>query len=210
MAWNTFCLGYGFRMAGEWGNNVSDTSTWWKKRARRLARRVNAGWWLDLWLPSTVVLSALAAAAILVLRRQGNNPEPALFLYGIALALAGISSFWVARRRFYSERDGLVRIEGRYHLHNRLSAADSGIGDWPPDRPDIDNGLRLHWPRFLSPPFLSVALVLAALWIPMQVIEAFSRPTPSEPVAWRQVDEWLETIEEQNLTEEDSLRELKK
>ena len=184
------------------------SANWWRKRAQRLAWRVNAGWWLDVWLPAALVISALTAAGVLVLRRLGHDTWWVVSLYAAALVIGGGLAWWRSRGKFYTERDGLVRLEERHRLHNRLSSAADGVGDWPLPVAQVDDGLGWHWPRFLSPPLLSVLLVAAAWLIPMQVITAMSKAPVDEPVAWRQVDDWLQTIEEEGVTEEESLQKL--
>lgn len=179
-------------------------------RARRFTLRVNVGWWLDVWLPTVLVLSASEAACVFILRRLGRDPQLAVLLYAIGMTLAAVLAYSIGRRKFYSIRDGLVRLEHQHQLHNRLSAAADGVGDWPLSQAEADDGLRWHWPRFLIPPLLSVLLVVASLLIPMHVIQAVSHTPTAEPVAWRQVDDWLKTIQEETFTEPESLQKIQK
>ena len=179
-------------------------------RARKFALRVNIGWWLDMWLPTVLVLSTLEAACIFVLRRLGHDPWLTLFLYAISIVLAAAMAYSIVRRKFYSIQDGLVCLENQHRLHNRLSAAADGVGHWPSSQVKTDDGLHWHWLRFLMPPSLSVLLVVTSLLIPIRMIQAVSHTPTAEPVAWRQVDNWLKTIEEETFTKQESLQKIHK
>jgi hypothetical protein len=68
--------------------------------------------------------------------------------------------------RFFSLRDALVRLEVSLQLHNRLTAADCGVGAWPAPATDARDGFRWRLAKIFVPVVTSVMLVWAASSVP--------------------------------------------
>ena len=187
----------------------------WRALARRTVLKVNAGWWLQRLSPLWIVASLSVAVAIVLRRSLAGleGREWAWWAIGggvLALALAVIA--WMsARRRFLRESDGLVRLEDRLGLKNALTTASAGIGQWP-DAPAessaVDAGLRWNWLRVVAPFAIAVLAIAAAVLIPIASVEAAKAP-PSEPLAWAQMEEWMELLKEENLIQEQGIEEVK-
>ncbi len=185
----------------------------WLTLARRLCLQYNTGWWLDRLNPLLVTLAILSATAIVLLRTFAMPLTSLWFLVPVGVltltALAG--SYWWARRRFMRPAQALVRIEDRLGLCNALTCAAAGVGEWPqaksPAGTDTPAGFRWRWGMTLLPVAASVAVVLLALLIPVTPVEA-TRPKPSQPSGWDQLEDYVETLKEQNIIEEKALEEV--
>jgi hypothetical protein len=187
---------------GETRSEVDD-SRLWRATARRLALRLNCGRWLESALPVWTVTSIVAACALLILRNRGAVD---LMAFGVIVALAwvvgGLMVFlFETRHRLASPDDALVWLEHRLQLNNRLTAASAGVGAWPEPRGDGVELLAWRPTRLLPAPLFSLTLLAAALWIPVSV----DRPVPppvSTPVAWTEMERWLEEVEHTELIDE--------
>jgi hypothetical protein len=192
--------------------NSTAQERFWTRRASSLARRVNLGWWLDRFNGLVVVSLVVFAVAVLVVRSYRGAflslPLVAAMLGGIVLALAFIA-WLLSRRRFIGLEEGLVRLDDRLHLHNRLSAAYHRVGPWPANVTDFSAaGFRWRYSRAILPASLALALVAAAWYVPVRKLSPGEVVTPVEPGAWEQMEEWLATLEEENLIEESAVEEL--
>jgi hypothetical protein len=186
----------------------------WRALARRTVRKINAGWWLQRLSPLLLLSGLTAAIGIIILRTLAHPLADSVWLPAIgaaALVAAILISWMIARRSFLQETDGLVRLEDRLQLRNALTTADRGIGRWP-EAPApaaaLDAGLRWNWPRLLAPFAIATLAVAAALLIPIATLEA-ARPPASEPLAWAQMEEWMELLAEENLIEELAIEQVK-
>ena len=182
----------------------SDKAKIWTTLAQRTAQKVNFGWWLDRLTPLLIILSLVTASAILVLRSLGKSvTENPWFFAGTGLAFGGVvfGAWLLARKHFISQPDGLVRLEDRMQLKNALTTADRGVGPWPEtpaDQEKIDAGLDWDWLRVATPFAIAAIVVAASLLIPITSVTAAKAP-PSEPLAWAQMEEWMETLEQEEL-----------
>ncbi len=187
----------------------TEISTTWRHIARQTQAKINAAWWLDRFTPLLVALSVISAGVVLYLRSIENTPSlPILFgAFATALILLAITAWITTRRSYIRRQDALVRLEDQLHLHNALTTADQGIGKWPtpPGTQNINVGLDWHWPRILTPFAVSITLVLAAFLVPVTIIQGTALPPPSQPLAWEQMEDWLQSLEETELIEEQSL-----
>ena len=190
----------------------SEKAKVWHALARRAVQKVNFGWWLDRLTPLLIVLSLVAASTILVLRSLGRPVAENLWFYtGAGLALGGVvlTAWLMARRHFISQKEGLVRLEDRMHLRNALTTAERGVGPWPevPREEDrVDAGLDWNWLRVAMPFAIAAVVIAASVLIPITTVTAAKAP-PSEPLAWAQMEEWMETLEEEELIEESAIEE---
>lgn len=195
-------------------NDQEAAARTWRALARRTVRRHNAGWWFQRLSPLLIVGSLALAVGIVILRTFGHPFVAHWGLPAVAaglFAVAALAAWLLARRHFLGERDGLVRLEDQLSLRNALTTADRGIGRWPdgpaPDR-TIDSGWHWHWPRLMAPFAVAVVAIAAALLIPITQVEAVS-PPPSEPLAWAQMEEWMERLQEEDIIEETAIEEVK-
>ncbi len=187
----------------------------WRSRAARIARKANAGWYLQAITPLLVGGSVIFAAAVLGLRtlRPGLFDPVWLGIAGGVLLLSVLlAGFFLAKRRFIDAREGLVRLEDRLVLHNALSCADRGVGEWPDPALDPDDlrraGLNWNAPVAFFPLLTCLLLIAAAVLVPIPALNAATeRLPPNEPGAWEQMTEWLDELEEENLFEESTIEE---
>lgn len=186
----------------------SETIKTWRHIARRTRTKVNVAWWLDCFAPMLVGLSMLAAGVVLYLRSTEGSPlSPWMFGgFAAALLLVAATAWLTARGRFIHQRDALARLDDQLHLHNALTTANQGVGAWPqPPAAAINCGLEWRWPRVVAPFAISAILVLAAFLVPVTAIQSAALPPPSHPLAWEQIEDWLQTLEEADLVEEQAL-----
>lgn len=192
--------------------NSSAQERLWTRRASSLARWVNLGWWLDRFNSLVVVSLVVFALVILAGRTYGGSfltlPLVTASLGGLLLLLALLA--WVlSRQRYIGMEEGLVRLDYRLHLHNRLSSAYDRVGPWPESVDDRSAaGFRWLYGRALLPALLALALVAAAWYVPVKKASAGELAAPVEPGAWEQMEDWLATLEEENLIEESAIEEL--
>jgi hypothetical protein len=183
---------------------VQANERFWRRQARRLARRANFGSWFARWAPATAVAVGVAAPILLVSRRAGAAAVVAGALVG-AIAIVALVAGVLTRRARLAERDGLVWLEARLGLHNRLSAAAEGVGDWPaPDRyvPVFAwRGL-----RGATPIAFGAALLAAAALVPLTTPVAEATLPVEAPVSWRQTDEWIRSLKEAQVAQPESLQ----
>lgn len=184
--------------------NHENPQQFWERAAQRVCWRVNAGFCLQSFLPVLLGLT-LAQGCLLLVLRKIEAPQALLWGgYGIAVLLALAGSAWWSRRRFFATADGLVHLEARLLLHNRLSAARQGRTGWPAPQA-LPSSFHWTWKRLLLPPAGAAAFLLLAGWIPLKEQSPHSFEMPEEPLAWQEVESWAEVLEERDLFEEESL-----
>lgn len=186
----------------------------WRRRASSLSGRLNLGWWLERFNALAVAGLLLFALAIVALRtwREGFLQTGLVFGSATGLVVTFALAAWIwERRRFVGVEEGLVRLDDRLGLHNRLSSASKKIGPWPEFAPDDLRALPRWQPaRAWLPGLTALALVAAAWWIPVPKREAGPLVAPVEPGAWEQMEDWLATLEEEDLVEEELIEEMQK
>ncbi len=183
----------------------------WKRRAASLARRINLGWWLERF--NTLLLGGLLLFAILLLvgrtwRAEWLSPAWVGGALASLLALLGGAAWWLGRRQFVGAEAGLVRLDDRLSLNNRLVSAASSVGPWPEFSAGRRGAADFRWnaARAWLPGLGALALVAAAWWVP---IPERTAPTAKvvEPGAWERMEDWLATLEEEGIVEEESIKE---
>ncbi len=187
--------------------NDTGAETFWRQRAKAVVLRNNAGWWLASFLPALVLVSVIFACALLIFRQI--EMVPAGFWPGFAagVILAAVFAWARAKNQFFTLRDGFTRLDISLGLHNRLTAAAAGIGEFPEKREGGD-GLSWRCTRAILPIAGCVALITAAAWIPVSERTVSAAPT-AMPAAWAQTEEWLETLEESALADPETVEELR-
>ncbi len=180
---------------------------------RSTRRKVNLAWWLEMLAPLSIGFGILAASVLLYLRTQiwfSDQLMTALIAaIGLALVLP-IVALILGRRRFISHREAAVRLESVMHLNNALSVAEDELAPWPqpPMKPMVRDGFGWNWRRLVIPPMVAVALVAAAFLLPVRPVEA-KIEVPNEPIAWQEMEEWLEELKEEEISPEDKIEEIR-
>lgn len=183
----------------------------WNRHAHRVARRINFGWWLES-LSTPLVIAGLAGAfTLLLLRRQ--LPEASPWIFGAAGAamvalIAGIA-WLVARRRFETPDQSMVRIEAAMHLRNALSAARAGVAPWPSAPGKVDAGLGWRWQRVIVPPLAALGFLAAGILIPVTTGAAEDQGR-EEPLAWSKIEADLERLGQEEVIDESQLEETRR
>jgi signal transduction histidine kinase len=185
----------------------AEAAKFWLRQARWTAVRQNAGHWLAAFLPFSIGVSVVFAGALLILRQNGGALREAWICFGAALLLAGVAAFFTSRRRFLSSRDGLVRLELTLGLHNRLSSAHAGIGTYPAPQP-VQDGLSWRWQKIAVPLAVCALSVLGAALVPLAQ-QTQAAVAIEQPLAWTQVESWVEQLQEQDTIEQQSLEEIR-
>jgi len=96
-------------------------------------------------------------------------------------------------------------------MNNALSAALAGVGDWP-SRQHVpaegpDDGVAWRLERLAVPVCAFLALVAAGWLVPVVATQA--ELPPNEPMGWSQMEATLETLEEEDVAEPDSLEKMR-
>lgn len=172
----------------------------WRKLACRTARKVNLAWCVQIAGPALVIAGAAGFAGILWSRSRAGAIAPASVIPWVIAALIGVLgvSFLLARRRFLSVADAMVRLESELRLHNALSAASAGCGTWPELPARIGDGWRWNWSRVIGPLVGGVAFVALALWLPLSP-DAQAVLAAVEPQSWAKMESWLDKLEQERI-----------
>ncbi len=184
----------------------------WQAQAARVARRVNLGWWLETLSAPLLVASILSAIVLVVIRREMPAVSPWILLAWVAggLAILAASIFILARRKFESSQQAMVRIEAAMQLRNSLSAAQAGVAPWPKPIAKIDAALSWQWPRLLVPAVGALALLAAGLLVPVSTPSRHTVSAPEEPQAWLQLSTDLDRLIQEDVVDEKYLEETRK
>jgi hypothetical protein len=181
----------------------------WVAAAKRLALRRNiAGWW-DAFLPAGLGLTVAAAVALLALRVMAPWDTRWLWnAWAVSLALAAAVCAGIAGRRPYTLTDSLARLDQVGGLHNRLTSAFEGIGPWPRSVPGIRDTVRWNWARLGVPVLIGGLLLGAAALLELPALTLNARPS-EEPIAWTQLENWLQTLDQAKILDQPALEKLK-
>jgi len=183
----------------------------WERRARSVARQFNTGWFVQRWIQVAVPTFIIASCAILFARYRGWEPSAELLggaLVGL-LVVTAVVAWLLAKKAFVPGEAAMVRLDSKLGLNNALATASADVCEWPDTA--IDDGearFRWRWDRLVLPGVLSVFTLLGALFLPIAAREAVAAST-EEPAAWKQMEEWLETLEEEEIVEPESAEEVR-
>ena len=177
----------------------------WLNRARRVAARVNEARLLEFALPAIAACCVIGGCALLLVRRNGWNTTAVFQGIGIA-ALGCLLAGWLrARRKRFTLEDGLVRLDARLRLHNRLTSAAAGVGPWPERVENADDGFRWRGERIATPLGIGLAFLSAAWAVPITPhVDGFRAPT-QQPVAWSQVQTALDELKRDKVADPESI-----
>lgn len=188
---------------------AGETRRRWLARARNVAWHVNAGWWLHFLLVPALVISGVFSALILIARAQAWPARPFAYAAAATLVFAALVVFFLARRRFFRPDDALVRIESHARLNNRLSCANAGVGAWPAFDGNAGAGLRWKFRRILMPLAASVVCLVGSALVPVPRANEGPSADMQEPTSWSQVDQWMDTLKQEEIVQPQDLDQLK-
>lgn len=184
----------------------------WIRQATGVRRRVNLAWWFECLSAPLLVFSLVGAGVLLIARREVptlDTPVVAAITAGTLLVL-GLACLALARRRFESTADSLVRIEASMRLRNALSAATAGVAPWPEPVKTVDAGVQWRWPRLLVPVFGSIVLLAAGIAIPVSAKSSRQSAAADQPQAWKQLEAELDLLAKEDVADESYLEETRK
>ncbi len=186
---------------------MSDSrDNFWRKRARLTALRHNLAAWLASLLPAVLVLSTLTACTLVLLRQRGPLPPAFGPTVAIAFLLATLYALLRARNQFFTTTDALLRLDVSLGLHNRLTSAARGVGEFPPPRPTPD-GFKWRWQPIAASLTGCAAVLLIATYIPVSRANATFRPL-QPPTAWTETQTWAERLAESEIVEPEAVQSL--
>ncbi|MFZ4765240.1 MAG: hypothetical protein ACOYMN_09840 [Roseimicrobium sp.] len=187
------------------------TARFWQSATRSLARRVNLGWWLERWMGWVLGVALIGAVAVLFVRWM-----PLVELRWVWGALGGIIvlgaliAWLTVRRHFESAATARVRLEDALNLKTRLSAAEAGVGDWPQSVERIAWPVRWQWQRPLSVLGISALMLTLAAWVPISQKALAKQRVIEKPSAVKEVENWMQSLKQEQAAEEKSLDEVEK
>lgn len=180
----------------------------WQKRARREALRFNFAWWLQSYLPWLMGVSLACAAGVIALRSTQTGLHAAAWILPAILAAGIPVAFFRSRSKFLSSAEALVRLEADLGLNNRLTAAASGIADWPDIQPKAQFALRWDWKAALWPPLAALAMLVVSFYLPVSRPPAAAIEPSAEPPAWTSVQEKLNSLRQEALAQPEVINSL--
>jgi hypothetical protein len=182
----------------------------WHRAATRTARKLNWGWWVQAFTPLLILVGVGAFAVIFWMRSRQIPLDPGWTAAAVsaATALAAVVAWLRARRTFIPSAAALVTLESRLGLRNALTTAAAGRAPWPRPSAAVDHGIRWSWPWLGAPVAATAAFLAAALLLPIpRDADAAAPPTP--PLAWEQMESWLQRLEDGDVLEQDQLAQLR-
>jgi len=186
-----------------------ETEHAWMRHARWTAWGANFFWWLQRFLPLFLGLNLVSAAVVIYARQQSWPQERILGLYFGAMVILALVALGLAWKRFLSQRDGLLRLEEHLGLKNSLSAAQEGVIAWPPLPEASSLPYHFRWGNVATPVSASAILLIIGCLIPVDKAQAdVAIDNPEQPVAWEELDSWVEELEENEVIEQSALEEL--
>jgi hypothetical protein len=176
-------------------------------KARRLALRCNIASWLDYFLPLASIVTVVAAITLLVLRILRLPLAMLWIALAAGLIIAAGFAWHFLRPRLFTSSDALTRLDAVGLLHNRLTAAHAGVGKWAvPDK--IGDGLRWNWRRLFGAIGPAILIVIGVAWVDIPHRNKHERST-EPPVAWEQIESWLQTLGQSDLVQAEALEKLR-
>src|SRR5688572_26425853 len=181
------------------------SEAFWRRRAQRLVRSINFAWWLFYFAPLCVAGSLGASAFALVLRWEKIAPVLAIYV-----ALAAFTSWILARRRFFTEREALIRLDLVDGQKMRLVSAFEGGASWPKEITPRKKAVHWRLRTILSPLLIAVLLPIAVTSIPHATTVTARDAPVLEPFAWTRAETALEALKEAEVFEKARLEEAQK
>jgi len=190
---------------------VKETSeAFWKARAKQLARRINLAWFLQTLAGPLLILTALSAVAVIVIRREFPEIQPATLgvAFTTAFLILILAVLRLAWRHFETPAQALVRIEAAQNLDSSLSAAQAGVRPWPEKPKNLSESLRWNLPRTITPLLIALALLATGLLIPIEARDKSPASPSQQPQAWSEMDSQLEQLAEDAMVDEEYIEKM--
>jgi len=189
----------------------------WKRSIARTRRRVNLGWWLEIMGPALLFFGVVSACGVLYLRSAAwfeptdESIRRIRFVAGGVGGLLLVATWLIARRSFLTTDQAMVRLESQLRLDNGLTAASRGLADWPPVPGEFKraDGWSWNWPRLILPPVFTALLVAFPFLLPVRPAQGV-QVKPNEPMAWQEMEKWLEDLKEEKVADPEKLEEVAK
>lgn len=190
---------------------LDSSQNYWQGKARLVAWRWNFATWLNLFLYFAAAASFAMMCALLVIRRtDATSLTLAWEIFAGTLVLGALVCHFVSRRKFYTQREALVRLDASLRLNNRLTSAADGVGEWPQESENpTPDGLHWRWQRIFVPTLASLAVLLFAANVPIPLDKLGEQHHKEEPLAWSHIESQVETLKKQDIVSEESLMNLK-
>jgi hypothetical protein len=170
-----------------------------------VAAQVNGARWLGFAVPAFAGWSFASGCLLFITRRAGWSARPVAFTTVLAVGLIAGLAFRRMRRHWYTREDGLVHLDAVLGLHNRLSSAAAGVGQWPAPVLLANGGFRWRWQRLAIPMALAACFLTAAIWLPIAP-DSPSIPSKMEtPLVWSQMAAAVEELKRNQVADPDAL-----
>jgi len=183
----------------------------WTSHARTVSKKLNLAWWIERLNLPLVIAAILATTSILLARYFDCLPSSTLTISLLVATLGSIGLFcWLlAKKKFETHAESLVRIESNMKLRNALSAAKAGVAAWPEPPTEIEAGVSWHWQRTLLPSISSILIIISAFFLPIgsHADEISKHPAPD---ARNNLEQKLTELREENIVQEDYIEEIEK
>jgi len=181
----------------------------WQLAVLRFSRRIHLGWWMDAFFSLLIPFALTAVIAILALRWWLDLPlKPTLTAIGGGTLLVMLAAYGRMRRLREPLAATQVRLEDALQLKTRLTAAAAGVGAWPAKRENLPLPVVFRSGRPVIMTGCCIALLQAALWVPI----SRHTPTPARviepPSALQEVQNWLDNLKKEDAASEDSIKEV--
>ena len=188
----------------------NSTGDAWRQKARAVATKINAAWWLEKLGAPLVVTALIGSCLILMARREmAEFPWLPTAFVGSALLLGmGLMAWWLARRNFETEQGALVRIEASMRLRNSLSAAREGVTPWPAVPSRVDDGTRWRWTSLLIPILAAALFLTGSILLPVSARTDPNAEAQQQPQAWSDMEADLAALAEDNTVQEEYLEKM--
>ena len=169
--------------------------------------RCNIALWADHFLPLACIVTVVTAIALLALRIF-RLPVATLWIAFTAVLVVAARLAWrFSKHHFFTSSDALTRFDEIGRLHNRLTAAHLGVGEWAAPH-KIGDGLRWNWPRLVGVIGPAIIILSGTAWVDIPNRNNRERTT-EPPLAWEQIESWLQTLEQSQLVQPEALEKLR-
>ncbi|MDR1009838.1 MAG: hypothetical protein LBM04_01680 [Opitutaceae bacterium] len=187
---------------------TSTDRNYWRRAITGVRRRVNAAAWLERFAPGVFACGAAGALAFYAVRRlRLPAMEWAWFVLAVALGVAALVAWRLARGAFFSRDDARAFLEYQLRINSRLSAADAGVAAWP-RAANASRGVLCWKPQVPLGWFAgALAMMAAGLWLPVPALLIPVVPV-EKPPALAQTEEWLRDLAQTSAVDPGSLENL--